>query len=344
MANPRKNYLILAVIATLLAFFVVMLGAYTRLTDAGLGCPDWPGCYGQLLAPHNEAQVLHIQTTQSVEKVEPVKAWTEMVHRYFAGSLGLMILILFIWAILRRSRGDRQQPVVIPLLLVLLVIFQALLGMWTVTWQLLPLVVMGHLLGGMILTALLFTLCLQTSHDSKAFVDSGLKKIRPWALLGLLIVFFQIFLGGWTSSNYAAIVCPHFPLCQGSFFPPMDFQQAFNFLRPIGLNYDGGGDLSNTAKVTIQMMHRYGAIITATYIGLLSLFLMFSRREWRLRAIGWIMPGILLVQFILGVLNVEWLLPLSVAVMHNGVAALLLLSQVLLVYRVYAKPALTYPR
>ncbi len=343
MASPRKNYLTLAIFTTLLAFFVVMLGAYTRLTDAGLGCPDWPGCYGKLLAPHNETQVLHIQTTQSVEKVEPVKAWTEMVHRYFAGSLGLLIFILFIWAILRRSRGDRGQPLIVPLLLSLLVIFQALLGMWTVTWQLLPLVVMGHLLGGMVITALLFTLCLQASSYPKTF-DIGLKKIRPWAVLGLLIVFFQIFLGGWTSSNYAAIVCPHFPFCEGSFFPQMDFQQAFNFLRPIGINYDGASDLSNTAKVTIQMMHRYGAIITASYVGILSLFLIVSRRELRMRMIGISMLSILIVQFILGVLNVEWLLPLKVAVMHNGVAALLLLSQVLLVYRVYAKSALPYAR
>ena len=168
-----------------------------------------------------------------------------------------------------------------------------------------------------------------TTQNKPAHKIAG---IKPWAIIGLLIVFAQIFLGGWTSANYAALACPNFPYCHGSLFPSMDFQQAFNFTSPIGANYEGGV-LDSTARITIQMVHRYGAFITAAYVGLLAMYLIFSDRLAGLRPVGWVILFILCVQFVLGILNIEWLLPLPIAVLHNGVAALLLLAMVTLVYK-----------
>jgi cytochrome c oxidase assembly protein subunit 15 len=261
-----------------------------------------------------------------------------MTHRYFAGGLGLLIVLLAIWAIVRRARGVAPQPVLVPLLLVAIAIFQAMLGMWTVTWQLLPLVVMGHLLGGMTIAALLWWITLKSGQCFRR-PTTRVSGFAPWAWLGLLIVFGQIFLGGWTSANYAALPCAHFPFCQGSLFPQMDFVKAFNFMSPIGQNYEGG-HLDFIGRVTIQMMHRYGAMITALYVGVLSLVLVSACKATALRGIGWSIVGLLCLQFTLGVLNIEWVLPLPIAVMHNGGAALLLLAMVALVYQVGRKPSM----
>lgn len=330
-SNYNRNYYRVALLATLLAFFVIMLGAYTRLTDAGLGCPDWPGCYGHLVAPTSTSQIQSVEARYPGSIVQSIAAWTEMVHRYFAGTLGLIIFFLAIWGFKRARKNMRHQPVAVPVLLVLLVIFQALLGMWTVTLKLLPLVVMGHLLGGMVIASLLWWTTLKSGNCLQNHTRK-LTAVRPWAVIGLLIVFGQIFLGGWTSANYAALACPTFPGCHGGLFPHMDFAKAFNFISPIGANYEGGV-LDSTSRITIQMVHRYGAFITATYVGLLSIYLIFSDRFAGLRPIGWSIFSILFVQFCLGVLNIEWLLPLPIAVLHNGVAALLLLAMVTLVYK-----------
>ena len=225
----------LSLFATILAIVVVVLGAYTRLTDAGLGCPDWPGCYGQLTPP----------TDQSIDSQ---KAWTEMIHRYFAGTLGLVILVLAIVAIFKRKQPNvgarRAVPLQLPLVLLGLVIFQALLGMWTVTMLLNPLVVMAHLLGGMATLGLLWWLALRSQSNSLKFaIRNSQSAINPnlktWATLGLIILGIQIALGGWTSANYAALACPDFPQCQGQWWPSMDFSGAFtvsvtliNFIGP----------------------------------------------------------------------------------------------------------------
>jgi cytochrome c oxidase assembly protein subunit 15 len=306
-----------------------MLGAYTRLTDAGLGCPDWPGCYGHLTVPNTPTEIAHAESTYK-QAVEPAKAWKEMVHRYVAGILGLIIAVLAIWAV-RRRRHYANQPVGIPIFLVLFVAFQALLGMWTVTWLVLPLIVTSHLLGGMIITGLLGYLTLATRpHPPYVHVNP---KFKPWVILGLIILMIQIFLGAWTSTNYAAIVCLDFPGCHGNLFPTMDFQRAFDLFHPIGVNYEGGV-LDTTARVTIQMTHRYGAFITATYLGLLGISLLFSRG---LRATGWVLLAILALQLSLGIANIVWVLPISVAVLHNGVAAVLVLVIVTLLYQLYRK-------
>jgi cytochrome c oxidase assembly protein subunit 15 len=331
---PQRNgYFWLAAFATVLAFCVILLGAYTRLKDAGLGCPDWPGCYGQITVPHTTSEIQQAAKLFPGEKVEAAKAWPEMVHRYFAGTLGLIIFILAIWSIVRKLKY-RDQPLWIPLILAAFVIFQAALGMWTVTWKLLPLVVMGHLLGGFTVAALLWWLTLKTG----GFLQSAkisFQQLRPWAWIALIIVALQIFLGGWTSANYASLACTHFPFCNGSLFPPMAFKEAFNFASPIGTNYQGGV-LDMAARVTIHMMHRYGALVTFLFVGALSVYLIVSRSEAGLRPIGWIILLLLLLQILLGILNVVLMLPLLVAVAHNGVAALLLLSLVTLLYKLYA--------
>jgi cytochrome c oxidase assembly protein subunit 15 len=329
------NYFKVSLLATILALAVVMLGAFTRLSDAGLGCPDWPGCYGQMVAPHTSSQISEAKQAFPGAKIEPAKAWAEMVHRYFAGTLGVLILILTIWAYRRRLKGDSHQMIVIPTLLVLLVIFQAVLGMWTVTWLVFPLIVSAHLLAGMTLAALLWALTLNARNLTPPSVAPS-SALRFWAILGLLIVFGQIFLGAWTSTNYASIICEGFPFCQGSFFPPMDFHAGFNFVNPIGLDYQGGL-LSTPARVAIQMTHRYGAFFTAGYVILFALALLFTDKRRSLKLWGLVLLGVLMLQFCLGVANVEFLLPMPIAVSHNGGAALLLLTMVAVVYRVFQR-------
>lgn len=202
-------YFRLALFACLLAFVVVVLGAYTRLADAGLGCPDWPGCYGQLIVPTTEADVTDKAYLEQ-RPLEPAKGWKEMIHRYFAGTLGLVILALAIWSVVRRKYPG--QPVWLPLFLLVLVIIQALLGMWTVTLQLKPVVVMGHLLGGLTTLALLVLLALISRLlTEKVRLDLQPKAWRAYAVMGLVILAVQIALGGWTSSNYAVLACPIFP-------------------------------------------------------------------------------------------------------------------------------------
>lgn len=329
-AQPRTFYYV-TLFATLLAFCVILLGAYTRLKDAGLGCPDWPGCYGQLTVPHTQEEVMQAVKLYPAEPVEQVKAWAEMVHRYFAGTLGLLIFGMTIWALLRRVRFA-EQPIGVPIFLSLFVVFQAALGMWTVTWKLLPLVVMGHLLGGMTIFALLWWLLLKTSGRVPAIANTS-AKLKIMAVIGLIVVAYQIFLGGWTTANYASLACTQFPGCNGSLFPSMDFLRGFNFFAPIGNNYQGGL-LDMPARIAIQMMHRYWGLIVAIYVGILSVYLIAANKA---RGLGWIMLLLLIVQILLGILNVVLMLPLHVALAHNGVAALLLVTMVTLVYKAYAR-------
>lgn len=309
---------IAATIAVLLAFFVVMLGAYTRLTDAGLGCPDWPGCYGQIVLPNEATHLEKAQTTYPDIPIESRKAWTEMAHRYAAGALGLLIFYIGISVFYRRYQGEKL-PWHLPLSLMILVIFQAALGMWTVTLKLLPVVVMGHLLGGMLIVACLSRFRLQIS----SLIGEELPQWRPWVRLALIIVFLQVALGGWVSSNYAGIACIGFPQCNGFWLPDLHLAKAFDFFASIGANYQGGL-LDNEVRVTIQFIHRLGALITACYLLLLSGLILVKKNSKHLKAAALITIGLVIIQFTLGILNVVYLLPIQVAVAHNGIAALLL--------------------
>ena len=299
----------IAIIATILALFVIMLGAYTRLTDAGLGCPDWPGCYGHMVVP-----------SQSVKpQVESVKAWTEMIHRYVAGSLVLLIVCLVLGVRFARRLGVKI-PWGIPILLLCLLATQAALGMWTVTLKLLPIVVMGHLLGGFLIFVSLVYYAWQLNKP-----DFKLKEPRSlWAInIGLLIVFCQIALGGWVSSNYAGIACIGFPMCNGQLLPHMFFAKAFNFFANIGTNYQGG-ILENDVRVTIQVVHRFGAYFTALYVVGLTMWIFACSKINLLRLLVSCLLLCLILQITLGIINVVYLLPLWSAVAHNGVAAVCL--------------------
>lgn len=321
-------------VSLVLAFTVVILGAYTRLKEAGLGCPDWPGCYGQLVVPTSASNVASAKALYPQQAIEPEKAQAEMTHRYFAGSLVLLIATLAIWSFLTRS--SKQFPYKIPLVLVGCIFFQAMLGMWTVTWQLLPLVVMGHLLGGMTIVSLLWWLFLHSTSIATT-PPSISRSLKPWVTFGVCLIFLQIFLGGWTSANYASIICPDFPFCRGTLFPPMNFSEGFNFFSPIGKNYQGGV-LGETARMTIQMSHRYGAFLVFIYLSSLGSYVLFSRGTGALKNTMSFIFIFLFTQIFLGILNIATQLSLPIAVTHNACALLLLISMLTLNYQVQSAP------
>ncbi len=319
-----------AVFACLLAFAVVVLGAYTRLSDAGLGCPDWPGCYGHLLGvPESTQEIQQAETEFPQRAVEKHKAWKEVIHRYFAGTLGLVILWLAILA--WKNRKLTHQPVALPIFLVALVIFQALLGMWTVTLLLKPVIVMLHLLGGLAILSLLWWLALSTGSRSHVVAQNTVGNFGPAIVFGLILLLGQIFLGGWTSANYAALACTDFPTCQGQWWPATDFKEAFVFWRGLGINYEFGV-LENPARTAIHMSHRIMAIVVAVYWLYLLFHLLRSRETYTVRTAAIVTLIVLLVQLVLGVSNIVLHLPIAVAVMHNAGAALLLLSVISLLY------------
>jgi len=321
----------LAYAATVLAFCVIVFGAFVRLTDAGLGCPDWPTCYGQIAPPEQHHEIAAAQDAFPGAVIERHKAWHEMIHRYLASTLGLLIIALAVVA--WRGRGNPGQPVVLPLLLVLLVCFQGALGMWTVTLLLRPAIVTAHLLMGMCTLGLLAWLALGARFTG--FADRQVPVV--WAArLGLVVLFVQIALGGWTSTNYAAVQCPDFPTCQGQWWPPTNFHDAFSILGEHGVNYEGGR-LENDARVTIHLVHRIGALVTFLYLAGLSALLL-RNGDTVVRGLGGAVLLLLLMQVGLGISNVILGLPLPVAVAHNGGAALLLVSLVALNRRLQHRP------
>lgn len=315
--------------AAMLAFCVVVLGAYVRLSDAGLGCPDWPGCYGRLVAPATVEPPTSVGQAFPDGRVDVAKAWKEMAHRYLAGALGVLILAIGIMA--WRRRGEMARPPVLPGVLPVLVAFQAALGMWTVTLLLKPAVVTAHLLGGMATLALLVWLAMSQLDAGRRPEAERTRAdgLRGWARLGLLLVFAQIALGGWVSSNYAALACMGFPLCNGAWWPEMDFSAAFHFARELGMAADGAF-LPREALTAIHWAHRSGAYVVALYIGWLALR---ARHVGHVRGLALALLGLLSIQLALGVANVLLGLPLAAAVAHNGMAALLLAAVVMLNFR-----------
>ena len=304
-----------------LAFLVITLGAYTRLKDAGLGCPDWPGCYGKLVAP---------SVSEYFSSEQASKAWIEMIHRYIAGSLGLLILFIAIQAIRLRSKIPKLW--ITTTVLLTLVVMQAMLGMWTVTLRLYPIVVMGHLLGGFAIIALLWHIYLRTYPNYKhvSVSRNNLRNINFFVTLALIILLGQIALGGWTSANYAALVCADFPTCQGKIWPNMDWLNAFNLLK-VGIFDSPGEPLHNSARVTIQMAHRIGALITTLLLVILAIRLMLiSNKRFKIAAI--VLLSLLCLQIVLGIINVLGALPLYVSLAHNAVAVLLMLSLIYILF------------
>ncbi|WP_265946943.1 COX15/CtaA family protein [Dechloromonas sp. A34] len=327
-----RLYRRLLLVATLLAFAVIALGAYVRLSDAGLGCPDWPGCYGHWLGvPDAAHEQLAAQQAYPGKPVDSAKAWKEMVHRYFAGTLGLLILALCLlsW----RSELRRRQSPALPTLLLVIVGIQAALGMWTVTLLLKPLIVTLHLLGGMATLSLLVGLALSNSQTPPSLAPGpGARWLAAGALLAVLV---QIALGGWVSSNYAALACPDFPLCQGQWRPVMEFGQAFSLHRELGQTA-AGELLPFEALTAIHWTHRLGALAVAVLAGALAVVLRRTgERRWR--NWGGVLLCLLLAQIALGMANVLLALPLGLAVAHNLGAAVLL--TVLLSINIRLRPA-----
>ena len=343
------RYRTLVVATAYLTFIVVVVGAYVRLMDAGLGCPDWPGCYGEVTPLHAIDKIASAIEAQGGEHgpVSLRKAWKEMVHRYLAGTLGLLILAITLTA--WRRRRVLGSPA-LPTALLALVIFQAALGMWTVTLLLKPAIVTLHLLGGMATLALIAWLGLRVvrprhlatlgslstsrepgdaSEGNRWFPSETsfpLGRLRPWAALGLAIVVLQIALGGWVSSNYAALACVDLPTCHGEWMPTMDFRHGFQLVRDLGRTADGG-HLAYEALTAIHWTHRVGALVTFVYVGALAIALM---RLPRMARHGAALAAVLAVQVGLGIANVAAGLPLAVAVAHNAVAAILLVSLVVI--------------
>jgi heme a synthase len=322
----------LCLIATLIALCVVVLGAWVRLSDAGLGCPDWPGCYGHLTVGQALENVEHANQAYPDRPLEAGKALKEMLHRYLAAGLGLLIIAIAAWA--WANRRDPAQPTRLPLVLVLLVVFQGLLGMWTVTLLLKPLFVVAHLIGGMTTTALLWWLSLPASVADRAAGAAGL---RRWVLAALGILALQIALGGWVSSNYAALACPDFPTCQATLWPDMDFRDAFVLWRGLGIDYEGGV-LDHPARVAIHYTHRIGAVVAALALGVVAWRAMRVAGSRAVRLAGAALGVVLATQLVLGPATVLTRLPLALATAHNGVAALLLLATVALL-RAVTPPA-----
>lgn len=322
MTSRYRLFRRLALAGVVLAFGVVVLGAWVRLSAAGLGCPDWPGCYGHLSVDGAARNVDAINEAFPHRPFEYHKAIKEMVHRYFASSLGLLILALAGLAI--ANRRDPQQPLVLPIVLVGLVILQGLLGMWTVTLLLKPLIVVLHLLGGLATLSLLAWLAMPRAVPGT--IAPSLKKIAAAALVVLAL---QIALGGWTSSNYAALACPDFPTCQNSLWPHMDVKDAFVLWRGLGMDYEGGV-LDHPARVAIHFVHRLGAVLAALMLGFASLAAIRRGPTHAVRIAGAVLGVVLVCQLILGPLMVMRALPLALATAHNAVAALLLLAVVAL--------------
>jgi heme a synthase len=304
----------IALISFFIAFTVVMLGAWVRLTDAGLGCPDWPGCYGDILVPNNVDLIDGFDQSLDDRPFNSGKAWREMIHRYLASALGILCLAILALA------WKRGEKILLPVLLVLMVGFQGILGMLTVTWLLKPVIVMAHLLGGLTTLSLLFLIVRKDKPKITASIN-----LKRLVLIGFFALITQIALGGWTSSNYAATACPDFPTCQSQWWPDsMNFTNGFDLWNEIGIDYEGG-ILDSQARTAIHFSHRLGAIALI----LVTLIVGFSLRKISTTFIlGSALLAILSVQVSIGISLIIFAFPITLAVLHNGFAALFLIAMV----------------
>jgi cytochrome c oxidase assembly protein subunit 15 len=370
IATPAR----IAAFAAAFAFGVIVFGAFVRLSDAGLSCPDWPTCYGQATWPGHEKAIAEANAAFPDRPYETHKAWREQVHRMLAGTLGVLVLALSVAAAWRRRgllallgvaalaaalgvtlyieqsyalsgalslvaialplaaafRLDRPAPWRVAVAVLAVVVFQAMLGMWTVTLLLKPVVVMGHLLGGLLTFALLSYVALALT--TTRVPTPAQRDLKRAVVAGLVLLAGQIALGGWTSANYAALACGFdFPHCQGQWWPPTDFREGFVLWRGVGVNYEGGV-LDAPARAAIQIAHRIGALVVFCWLA----WLAHRLARAKLRGIGIALGALLIAQVSLGIGNVKLGLPLPVATAHNGVAALLLFTLIAALVRVSA--------
>ena len=313
-----------AALAAVLCAIVVVVGAWVRLTNAGLGCPDWPGCYGHVLPGQAAERAAEISAANPDRPFDYQKALNEMVHRYIVGALGLLVLALAALSV--SNRRDPAQPRVLPWVIVALLVLQAMLGMWTVTLLLKPLIVTLHLLGGLTTLALLWWLALPPERRE---LKAAERPVRRLALAAMAVVLLQISLGGWTSTNYAAAACGEFPTCQGSWWPEMDFKNGFVLWRGLGIDYEGGV-LDAPARVAIHYTHRLGAYFTALVVLLLVTSAWRRGQTTATRAAATAVAIAIALQVAIG-MNLIWKgWPLWLGTAHNAGAALVVLTMVAL--------------
>jgi cytochrome c oxidase assembly protein subunit 15 len=313
-----------ALAATVLCVIVVVVGAWVRLTNAGLGCPDWPGCYGHIHPSQVAERAAEINAAHPDRPFNYQKAINEMVHRYIVGGLALLVIGLAVFSV--ANRRDPAQPRVLPWLIVALLVVQAMLGMWTVTLLLKPLIVTLHLLGGLTTLALLWWLALPPSRRE---LKASERPVRRLAIAGIAVLVAQVALGGWTSTNYAAAACPDFPTCQGSFWPPMDFGNGFKLWRGLGIDYEGGV-LDGPARVAIHYTHRLGAYVTALVLALVVVGAWRRGQSAAARIAAVAVAIAVPLQIAIG-MNLIWRgWPLWLGTAHNAGAVLVVLSMVAL--------------
>ncbi|MBT9518348.1 MAG: COX15/CtaA family protein [Methyloversatilis discipulorum] len=321
-----KTYRTLLLATIAMTFALIVLGAYVRLSDAGLGCPDWPGCYGHVTVIHASEHITAAQEANPEGPVTFAKAWKEMIHRYFAGIVGLFILAIA--ALAWRHRREAGASPVLATVLVGVLFLQAMFGKWTVTMLLKPAIVTGHLIGGLTVLTLLVWLYARTRGPAVPTVSPA---TRALAVAAFVVLAMQISLGGWVSTNYAALACTDLPTCHGEWVPQMDIRNGFHIVRELGQSADGE-TLTMDALTAIHWMHRVGAIVAALVIGALG----FALRAAGHRPLGTALLGVLALQIMLGLANVWFSLPLPLAAAHNGGAAALVILMVLINYRVRA--------
>ncbi|MBC7208238.1 MAG: COX15/CtaA family protein [Methyloversatilis sp.] len=321
-----KTYRTLLLATIAMTFALIVLGAYVRLSDAGLGCPDWPGCYGHVTVIHASEHITAAQEANPEGPVTFAKAWKEMIHRYFAGIVGLFILAIA--ALAWRHRREAGASPVLATVLVGVLFLQAMFGKWTVTMLLKPAIVTGHLIGGLTVLTLLVWLYARTRGPAVPTVSPA---TRALAVVAFVVLAMQISLGGWVSTNYAALACTDLPTCHGEWVPQMDIRNGFHIVRELGQSADGE-TLTMDALTAIHWMHRVGAIVAALVIGALG----FALRAAGHRPLGTALLGVLALQIMLGLANVWFSLPLPLAAAHNGGAAALVILMVLINYRVRA--------
>ncbi|TEA76877.1 COX15/CtaA family protein [Allopusillimonas ginsengisoli] len=325
MARIVQRYRKLVFLTWFLTLDLIMFGAFVRLTDSGLGCPDWPGCYGKVTPLGASAHIESALQAMPYGAVSFSKAWIEMIHRYVGSILGMLIIAIVYMAWRHRKvLGHTPRLAVVTLIAVCV---QGAFGAWTVTHKLMPLVVTSHLLGGMLLLSLMTWLAAR--EKSHPWISASAQRFRPWMAFGLILLFIQIALGGWVSTNYAALACMDFPTCHGEWLPPMDFRGGYSLVRGLGV-LPSGAMISQEALTAIHWVHRNFAAIVFVYLACLGWKM---RAEPGLRGPSRLLLGLLLAQLLTGLTTIFFQWPLLIAVLHNGGAAGLTLASVTLLVR-----------
>lgn len=330
MSTDANKYRKLVWITAFLTFDLIVFGAFTRLTDSGLGCPDWPGCYGMANPFLAHEQVSAAQAAMPTGPVTVAKAWIEMVHRYLAMGIGVLLVSLMVqaWRQWKKTRLPAFAPGV-PTLLFVFVLVQGAFGAWTVTLKLQPVIVTTHLMLGMGLLAMATWLgCRQDLYQAGGRIVKQQAPRWPY-LLAAATLALQIALGGWVSTNYATLACSDFPTCNGTYMPDMDFEHGFTLWRELGKTA-AGHYIPMSALTAIHWVHRNFALVLVLVLGYAA---WRARSHPRLRPLARNIAIVLVLQSCTGIATVYFSFPLTLAVLHNAGAALLVLLVTMLNYR-----------